>query len=166
MGSRMNFEKILSRLGERGELGETPRQMRQEHSPSPGRTGANIEAKGEKFAPFAQPSPSREAAPDAEIRPIRPVRPETGEIACDLRLVATWWAWSQEDLDDFRSWARKNHEDAAAWVRQEALTVRHYVDQLRLANVHEFIRPTRDRSETETETTPSTSTSMRKTSCL
>jgi hypothetical protein len=152
MGGSMTFEKILSRLGERGELGETPRQMRQERSPSTGRMEANGEAKGEKFAQFAQRSPSRETAPDAEIRPIRPVRPGTEEIAYDLRLVSTWWAWSEQDLADFKIWARRNPDDAAQWIRQEAETVRLYVEQLRVASVTDFIRPTIDRSETEPPT--------------
>lgn len=84
--------------------------------------------------------------------------PCVATLSNDLRCVATWWAWSSDDLAAFKAWARNNHADAAAWVRQEAQTVRHYAQNLRCASVSEFIRPT------ETETPPQSP--ERKSSCL
>lgn len=169
----MNFDEILSRLGERGESGDNTRLTLHSARANEGRIGANLEATGEKFAPFAQCSPSRESAPDKEIRPMRPVRPRkeekthadaesdlsmstpipprknssdaflAGQLGENYRLVSTWWQWTPEDCDTFHNWAGQHRKDAAAWIHQEAATVRFYVDTLGWRQVMDAVEPNR-----------------------
>lgn len=165
----MNFEDILSRLGERGELGENPRQSSQSAWVNTGRMGANAEEIGEKFALFASPSPSSGTTLDKAIRPIRPVRTgveeQTHEDAVnaspisahslarknapdaflaswlgeDFKVVSTWWQWSTEDMADFQAWACQHQDEAAQWIHQEAEWARYYADTLICRNVEAFI---------------------------
>ena len=68
--------------------------------------------------------------------------PCVATLSYDFKLVSTWWQWSPEDVEHFRSWAKSNRDAAAEWLAAEAVTVRHYRDQLHVANVGEFIKPT------------------------
>lgn len=130
----MKFAEIIRRLGERGELGESPHYQRDYAGANAGRTGANSvgekanhPGEGEDSPAFARNSPFHEPAGMAAISPIRPIRPEPEEnenLSDDFKLVAAWWEWTQDDTNDFKNWARQNQDDAAQWIHAEAITCR------------------------------------------
>jgi len=67
--------------------------------------------------------------------------PCVATLSNDFKLVSTWWEWSADDLETFRTWAKQNNDEAAQWIHQEAETARHRRDHLHVENVTESIRP-------------------------
>ena len=111
---------------------------------------ANQPDHANKLASLATPLLSPQASDSAAFSKLAGLAASSEKnLSDDFKLVSTWWQWSPDDAETFKSWAARNRDEAAAWVHQEAAVVRDYRDRLHVASVTELIglNCVRNRSE-------------------